>query len=194
MNKPDSTAPRMRLSHHAGLALACIPPFNERYLRQSTELVRNARRIVAVCRGNTCRSPFLEGCLKESAARHGIALPPVISRGLSAKDGERSSQTAIESARGFSVDLSSHAAKSILDEQPDPADVYLVMNPTHAAELMVWFGSENIHLIYVGLLCAENRKPIVVDPFGGDLKTYDRTYAVIQRATDRLLTEFKRLR
>jgi protein-tyrosine-phosphatase len=191
-NRP--TAPKPLVWRTMRVSLLCLPPLNEWYLRRSAERLGRARRIIAVCRGNTCRSPFLEGCLNQCAARLGITLPPVISRGLSAQTGERSSQTAIESARRYSVDLTSHTAKSIRDEVPLIGDLCFVMNPTHAYELATWYGATASSLIYIGVLSADNPAPFVKDPYGGDEGVYNETYTHLLSATNRLLEAFRRTR
>jgi protein-tyrosine-phosphatase len=146
-----------------------------------------AHRIIAICWGNTCRSPFLAEYLQLAAHRAGLQLPPILSRGISKHEGGSSSDIAITSADKFSVNLRAHRSQSIFAETSRPEDIYLLVDPNHAQELLAWTDGSADRFIFVGQFDPAEPSATIADPYGGDAETYDRTYARIQRSCDGLL-------
>jgi protein-tyrosine phosphatase len=173
------------------LSLCTVPGIRHEYGRKSARTIVNAGRIIALCKGNTCRSPFLAACLQNAAAESGLSLPPILSCGLLKAEGDPSSAVAIASARKFGVDLSGHRSTSIHSEVPDTRDVLLVMDPAHVEELTNWNNVSVPKVIYIGLLDSERPSAVVEDPYGNDEAVYDRIYARLARATAGLIADLK---
>lgn len=167
------------------------PILNGIYQRTAARKFAGAGRIIALCKGNTCRSPFLAACLQNAAAEKGIHLPPILSRGLLNQEGDSSSAVAIASAHKFGVNLSGHRSKSIYAELPDSRDVFLLVDPAHVDELTAWIGGTKPAVVYIGLMDREQPSAVIEDPFGNDEAMYDRTYARLTRATECLITQLK---
>jgi len=187
--KPLGPPPLRVIPRIIALGFLSLRPFNTLYAMRSARVLKNARRIIALCKGNTCRSPFLAGYLIRRAAELGVSLPPVVSRGLLPQNGDPSSPAAVETARRFGVDLSTHASCSIQQETIGPSDVILVVMPLHLADLARLFPGSKPKFIYIGLLDPADHAPFVLDPYNGDAGTYHHTYQRLQRAVDRLLSE-----
>jgi protein-tyrosine-phosphatase len=117
-------------------------------------------RILFVCTGNTCRSPFAEAV----ARREGHV--DVESAGLSAHAGDQPPEDAIVVARELGYDLSAHRARPLTKEMLEHADVVVGMTAAHVAG--VGGGAR--------LLGEED----LDDPIGRGRETYRRVYAQIE--------------
>jgi len=86
--------------------------------------------VLVVCVGNICRSPLAERALAQ-------ALPglTVRSAGLAAVVGAGADETALAVAAEAGVDLAGHVARQVTAEIAAGADLILVMEPAHRAEI-----------------------------------------------------------
>ena len=83
-------------------------------------------RIIAVCTGNTCRSPMAEAMLKKKYADKA----EVCSRGLMAS-GLPASEESVEVMREMGYDISEHVSRRITPEEIKKADLILTMTQSH---------------------------------------------------------------
>jgi protein-tyrosine-phosphatase len=81
------------------------------------------RRLLFICQGNICRSPFAAALARQSLPE--IAID---SAGLDEREGRRSPATFVESARRRGVELTGHRSRSVTAEHIDQADLILVMD------------------------------------------------------------------
>ncbi|MEV6738638.1 low molecular weight phosphotyrosine protein phosphatase [Streptomyces sp. NPDC051104] len=83
------------------------------------------RKVLTVCLGNYCRSPFAALAL----ARRGAGELEVRSAGLIGKwEGEPANEQMIEAARRLGLDLTGHRATQLTREMLDWADTVLAMD------------------------------------------------------------------
>jgi protein-tyrosine-phosphatase len=75
-------------------------------------------RILFVCRGNTCRSPFAEGLARRLAAERGLDVE-FASAGEKARDGDPCPPDAVAVAAEYGVDLSAHRARRLNADKAD---------------------------------------------------------------------------
>ena len=85
-------------------------------------------RVLFVCTGNTCRSPFAEAVARKEGA-------DVESSGLAARPGDEPSADAIAVARELGFELSSHRARLLTEDMLGWADVVVGMTAAHVTEL-----------------------------------------------------------
>ena len=83
-------------------------------------------RVLFVCTGNICRSPFAEAV----ARAEGLDAE---SAGLEAYGGNEPTPDAITVARELGYDLSSHRARRLTEEMLERADVVVGMTAAHVA-------------------------------------------------------------
>jgi len=90
---------------------------------------KECERLVFVCTGNICRSPYAE----VAAHRHGLR---AVSCGTQTQTGLPANATAIEEAALRRVDLSSHATTRWQDFEIGKGDLIVAMQLRHA--IAVW--------------------------------------------------------
>jgi protein arginine phosphatase len=124
-------------------------------------------RVLFVCTGNTCRSPFAEAVARREA-RAGLE---VASAGI-ATSGSGATDAAIEAAREFGVDLTPHRTRSLTNELIERADVVMGMTREHVRWIETHGGSGRARLLGAA---------DVDDPIGGGPEAYATVYARIAR-------------
>jgi protein-tyrosine phosphatase len=78
-------------------------------------------KVLFVCAGNICRSPFAEALARQLAAERGLDVE-FASAGEIAYEGDRCPGDAVAAAREHGVDLSPHRARRLTPAQASAAD------------------------------------------------------------------------
>ena len=130
-------------------------------------------RIVFVCTGNTCRSPFAE-----AVARRERPDLKVSSAGVASLGGAQCPPAAVAVARQLGLDLGSHRARSLDASMVAEADVLVAMTPEQSAAIEARGGVGKVRLL---------SDPEIRDPFGCGEAEYRLCYADIERAVKALL-------
>jgi len=133
------------------------------------------RRIVFVCKGNICRSPFAEGLAKRLAL-------PAASFGLDAESGAPAAPDAVLTATAYGVDLTLHRATSANEFELDGNDLVVGFEPSHVRRLLLKM--DRSAPFQVTLLAAWSRPSnlYIHDPFGASPDYYHSCFARIDRA------------
>jgi len=137
-------------------------------------------RIVFVCRGNICRSPFAE-----AVARKVFRNLPISSVGLSTSAGVPAFPMAQDAARRFAVDLSQHQATDISEFEFRDGDLLFAMEARHIAPLRAFCASRNLQIALLGLWCRP-RLALLYDPHGMSAEYFVTCFDRIQKAVTRL--------
>lgn len=145
----------------------------ESYRRVATAQVK---RLVFVCTGNICRSPYAEVWARE---RLGLS-QPIISRGLFTTPGKSADGTACLIARERGIDLSSHHTESFNPKEIRAGDLILVMDRTHYSEIASRAPELKSQLTLLGAFSAESEL-IISDPWGKDLETFRNCFSQIEK-------------
>jgi protein-tyrosine-phosphatase len=75
-------------------------------------------KVLFVCAGNICRSPFAEALARRIALERGLDVE-FASAGEIALDGDRCPPDAVAVAKEYGVDLSSHRARRLTTDEAD---------------------------------------------------------------------------
>ncbi|MGF1630381.1 MAG: low molecular weight phosphatase family protein [Kiloniellaceae bacterium] len=116
------------------------------------------QRLVFVCQGNVCRSPF-----GHHLAQKLIEKVPVCSLGLGTGTGHPADALATEVASDFGVDLAVHKSTAVIDFAIRPGDLFLVMEDRHLRVLAPLLQGRDVQVALLGLWC---RPPLalIYDP------------------------------
>lgn len=151
-------------------------------------------RILFVCTGNLCRSPFAEGYLRkrlaEGAGSTGDAVQ-VGSAGTMAASGAPALDESLATALKWGVDLAGHRTRQVGEALLEGADLLLVMDRSHLEVIRALWPSFGEKVRFLGEFdpAAGRKGREIEDPYGGPARGYRRCYQRIARAVDGLLEE-----
>ena len=129
------------------------------------------QRLVFVCKGNICRSPYAA----EKARELGV---PAISFGLEAKEGAPAEAAAIRNAARRGVDLSQHRSSPYDDRRVQATDLVVVFEPQQLGEVRRRFGGRRLIVTLLGIW-SKPCTPYIHDPYGWSDDSFERCYAAI---------------
>jgi protein-tyrosine phosphatase len=131
-------------------------------------------RLIFVCKGNVCRSPYAEA----AAIRLGI---PAVSCGVHAAADGVANPTAIEVARSRGLSLDAHCPRPITEFPLSPSDLVLAMEPWHAEALVTHTAAAKAQVTLLGLW-APHPTPVVPDPYGQSIDRFESCFALVEAA------------
>ncbi len=137
--------------------------------------------ILFVCTGNICRSPFAEGLLKKLMQKKGLDDIVADSAGLLALPGNSASGLAQKVAAEYDVDLSGHIAKSVKEDIIAGSDLILVMENSHAKDLLDAFPEAEDKIFLIRRFARfGSRDRGIADPYGLNYEAYRFCFLDIQ--------------
>ena len=118
------------------------------------------KRLIFICKGNVCRSPFAEAAF---AQQSGL---PVLSYGLVTYSGTMVNSVASRIALQLGVDITKHRSRKLDTEDLRDGDLIIGMEPAHCEQH--WYSGINtdVQFTLLGLLNPTNKKPYLHDPYG----------------------------
>jgi len=138
------------------------------------------RRVLVVCYGNICRSPFAAGLL----ARR-LPGAEVHSAGLEAREGKAAEPGASRMALRHGIDMRAHAAHRMQADDVGWADLIIAMEGYQCARVRRRWpeGTAKTHLLGDFL---ERRPFLIADPYGQDDDTFATTFDRIAQGVEAL--------
>lgn len=132
-------------------------------------------QILFVCSGNTCRSPM-------AAALYQSLHPDdkVGSAGLHASSGQPAARPAIQVAKKFGLDLSSHRAKQLDERALQVADWVVTMTKDQAQILRRMYPHQSERVITFADWTKTTKD--IADPFGGSYALYEEVFLQMRKA------------
>ena len=150
----------------------------------------NAKRILFVCTGNTCRSIMAQGLMEWLLRRAGVESVNVASAGVFAISGVSPTRETQGVLREIGVECSAHRAQPVTEELVRDADLIFVMEPFQSDEVLRRFpeAKGKTHLLKpYGLrpdeLFGHSNIP---DPIGKPLEVYEVCFSEIREAVERI--------
>lgn len=168
-------------------ALAIKTPIRNAVWRVRALGVRNpalpdsAARLLFVCKGNICRSPFAAHAA--SRILNGSWRPTeCVSAGLQVKEGLPSPPEAIQAARAHGIALDEHRATALTEALIERADLIIVMEVPHWWQLRRQFPTHANRIFLLPLLderrdaWSSYERCNIVDPYGKPVEAFDVCY------------------
>lgn len=183
MSRTPTTRSR-RLTRAGSLLSTCAGLFGV-FRRPQRRILHTTRRLVFVCQGNICRSPYAEILARS------IGLP-ALSCGVSASGSAVADEIAARVAFGRGVDLSDHTSVNISKLKLGPGDLLLGMEPRHLETLRKVSMRSGAHLSLLGLW-ASPKRPWIADPYGLRPEAFDRAFELIEESLIRLKQDLSHL-
>jgi protein-tyrosine-phosphatase/predicted ATP-grasp superfamily ATP-dependent carboligase len=141
------------------------------------------RRVIVLCHGNICRSPFAARLLARKAQAAGVELE-VISAGTIPLVGRRSPREAVAAARAHRIDLEPHRSACLAPAEAETAAAVLVFDNRNLLELRRIGARRGVNLLRLGDLIGRCE---VEDPYGGEADAFADCYADIEVAVQSLV-------
>ena len=134
-------------------------------------------KLVFVCSGNICRSPFAEVVARSLGVE-------TESYGLHCRGNDPADPRAIEIAGRKGLDLNTHLTRNISQYSPGPGDLLVAMEPAQLQEL----GQLGFHPAQATLACLWKNAPTpyLHDPFGCGQTFFERCEADLELAVKRI--------
>ncbi|KGA94390.1 low molecular weight protein-tyrosine-phosphatase [Leptospirillum ferriphilum] len=156
--------------------------------REKVRRLPGQGRLLVVCYGNICRSPFVERLLKKILDQDRF---PVTSCGLLPREGEASPAEYAREARSFGVDLSDHRSQYMTPLLVDWSDLIVLMDRKNHS-LLSDFGEKALKKA-VWLGAWDPRGPIeIADPFRMPVLRMRQILERMDRASRNLAEELSR--
>ncbi len=168
-----------RIGNVVRQACVSLPGIRCWHARRSQRVLAHAGRVIFLCWGNICRSPFAEGY----ARRVWPSRIDVVSRGLHHQRGRISPGEAIEAARGFGIDLDEHRSELLTDQEVAAADMIVCFDEIIRRELLERHPAARAKAVRFGMLGSRG-SVAVADPFGGSPAAFQGAYRRIKETLD----------
>lgn len=183
MNNNRSMAQRLRplKMKHKVLARRFVDKLNlyiGRYDKLKHIQAERIKRLVFVCRGNVCRSPYAE------AAAKSLGLSAT-SCGIDVVRSAPAEANAVRAAFLRGKDISRHMSQSIFDVSLDSSDCLVVMDPSHLRTARNVAGYVGCQVTLIGLW-GIFVVPRIDDPYGKPLHAFSRCFDKIDDALEGL--------
>ncbi len=151
---------------------------------------KEPKKILFLCTGNICRSPYAAVRLRDLLAQRGIYQVLVSSAGTCTTPGEPADGAALEAARERGVNLGIHSTASISPDLLHEADLIFVMDFWQWEEINKSYGEYVAKTMFLGALLLEKGEPmLIVDPYGRGLREFHECYGKIDRALFELVRQ-----
>lgn len=154
-----------------------------RYRRYRQVDWSRVERLVFVCKGNICRSPFAELVARDEGLE-------TVSCGVEASDGAPANQGALEAADRMGYDLSAHRSRKLATEPVGNGDLFVLLEPAHLDALEQHHGQRR-NCTLLGLW-SRTRNPYIQDPYGTAPACFDRSFRLIEQSVRKIKHEIKK--
>ena len=152
----------------------------------AVDALSDASRILYLCLGNVCRSPFAQRLTERKLAKRGVADVRIDSAGLSTTDGRSSPETAVAVAREYGINLGPHRAMEVRQTDIEQADVVFLMDLNNYWRLRRLGAARDADCYFLGVL-DDPSDPEIDDPYGDPPDTFRDVYGRIETGVQRVV-------
>lgn len=148
--------------------------------------MKNIRKILFVCTGNSCRSIMAEAYLNKLAEEEGARIE-VRSAGTLGLEGSSPSKEVIALLEKEGIDSSRYMSKGLSKEMVAWADIILVMAPEHKLAVLGLSPAAESKVRYLGEFNPDRGEIIIPDPIGRPLAFYISSFKVIKQSIEEFI-------
>jgi len=178
------------LSARVGWALLKTLGLRDSWLRK--HVPQPIGKILVLCKGNICRSPFAAELLRQRVRQMGLNIQ-VASAGIEAASNQGAYPLAKRMAQQYGVSLSAHRTTPLSQEMVSEADMILVMEDGQARSMREHYPESAEKLFLLGKFNQEMDYEIQ-DPYGGTSEMFAQCYDQITKDCGQLLSFLARVR
>ena len=165
--------------------LASRPFWRRRQKRELRRRIAADPRILFVCRGNICRSPFAEAYAGMRFAASGSRAIELRSAGSYPVEGRSSPEEAVLVSRDFGIDLDPHRSRALSRDLVQWAGAILCMDERDQRELLAYPEARG-KVFYLGVFDSKNGSVSIADPWSGTTEQFRTCYRAIVASVDGL--------
>jgi protein-tyrosine phosphatase len=149
--------------------------FFRRKVQKKKEIIK---RLIFVCSGNICRSPYADWRAKQI-----LADIEICSAGLHAEEGDPADPMAIAVSKRFGVDLSPHRTRRFSSFEVGEGDLILVKDGYHVQYISRLGPEVAQRTVLLGSFCRDKKYPLIVaDPWSQGEASFEFCYKQIEDA------------
>lgn len=136
-------------------------------------------RVLFVCEGNICRSPYAELKLWQLIHQHAEKFE-ITSAGMLPRNQRGSPQVAIDAAARRGIEMNKHLSQHAFDEKMRSATQVLIFDRVNYNSIMARYPLYASKIFFIGELAGQDGKVVEIsDPIGKATATFDATYQQI---------------
>ncbi len=150
-------------------------------------------KILFVCIGNICRSPLAEGILKDKLEKRNINAEVQSAGFESYHINEHPDKRAIKVAQKNNIDISRYTCRLFTTEDFDKYDKIYVMDASNFRDVSYFArNEEDMKKVQFLMSVVHGKNEPVPDPYFRDERGFDRTFEMINRATEKIAEKLEK--
>ena len=150
-------------------------------------------KIMFICTGNICRSAMADGMMKKLVKENNIDVE-ICSCGVYAETGDYATYNAVEAAKEYGVDISSHRATNIRDSKIKEMDLILCATISHKQSVLYLYPELKGKVFTMkeyAKIYKEGQDMDIKDPWGYDEFVYRKCASEINECLEKTIEILK---